>query len=49
MGSVAVEAELLDSQSGEVLAAMIDSKMGKKYKLLKSTSKWGHIIDLFNK
>jgi len=48
-GSVAVEAELRDSQSGEVLAAMIDSKMGKKYKLMKSTSKWGHIIDIFNK
>jgi len=29
MGSVAVEAELLDSQSGEVLAAMIDEKMEK--------------------
>ncbi|NIS83377.1 MAG: DUF3313 family protein [Anaerolineales bacterium] len=49
MGSVAVEAELLDSQSGEVLAAMIDEKMGKKYKVLKSTSKWGHVIDIFNK
>jgi hypothetical protein len=49
MGSVSVEAELLDSQSGEVLAAMIDEKMGEKHKLLKGTSKWGHVIDIFNK
>lgn len=49
MGSVAVEAELLDSHSGEVLAAMIDEKMGEKQKVLKSASKWGHIIDIFNK
>ena len=49
MGSVAVEAELLDSQSGEVLAAMIDDKMGQKAKIAKSTSKWGHVIDIFNR
>lgn len=49
MGSVAVEAELLDSQSGEVLAAMIDDEMGQKYKIAKSTSKWGHVIDIFNR
>jgi len=48
MGSAAVEAELLDSQSGEVLAAMIDDKMGQKYKIVKSASKWGHVIDIFN-
>ena len=49
MGSVGAEAELLDSQSGEILAAMIDEKMGEKFKVIKSASKWGHVIDIFNK
>jgi len=49
VGSVAVEAELLDSQSGDILAAMIDEKMGEKFKISKSATKWGHVIDLFNK
>ena len=49
MGSVGVEAELLDSQSGEILGAIIDHKMGKKYKVGKSATKWGHVIDMFNK
>jgi len=48
MGEVAIESELLDSQTNEILAAVIDSKTGKKYKIGKSTSKWGHAIDIFN-
>jgi len=48
MGEVAIESELLDSQTNEILAAVIDSKTGTKYKIGKSTSKWGHAIDIFN-
>lgn len=48
MGEVAIESELLDSQTNEILAAVIDSKTGAKYKVGKSTSKWGHAIDIFN-
>ena len=48
MGQVTFEGEVIDSQSGEILGAVIDSKTGKKYKIGKGTSKWGHIIDVFN-
>ena len=49
MGEVAFEGEILDSQSGEILAAVMDAESGKKYKVTKSVSKWGHTIDVFNK
>ena len=49
IGSVSVEAELVDSQSGEVLGALIDEEMGKKYKIVKGVSKWAQIYDIFNK
>jgi hypothetical protein len=45
---VAFEGELIDSQSGELLGAVVDNQMGKKYKIAKSASKWGHAIDVFN-
>ncbi len=48
MGEVSFEAELIDSQTGEVLGAEIDSKTGKKYKVAKTVTKWGHAIDVFN-
>jgi hypothetical protein len=48
MGEVSFEGEMIDSQSGEILAAVVDSETGKKYKLAKSTSKWGHAVDIFN-
>jgi hypothetical protein len=48
MGSVAIEGEVVDSRTNEVLGAVIDSKTGKKYKVAKSASKWGHAIDIFN-
>jgi len=48
MGSVSIEGEILDSQTNEVLGASIDTKMGKKYKVRKGASKWGHAIDIFN-
>jgi len=41
MGGSSFEAELVDSQTKEVLMAAIDTKTGKKYKILKSASKWG--------
>ncbi|MBW2220537.1 MAG: DUF3313 domain-containing protein [Deltaproteobacteria bacterium] len=47
MGGVSFEAELLDSQTNEVLMAVVDSKSGKKYKIRKSTSTWGHAKDIF--
>lgn len=49
IGSVSVEAELVDSQSGEVLGALVDEEMGKKYKVVKGMSKWAQIFDIFNK
>jgi hypothetical protein len=48
MGSVSIEGEILDSQTNKVLGAVIDTKMGKKYKVRKGASKWGHAIDIFN-
>ena len=48
MGEVAIEGEMIDAQTNEILGAVIDSKTGKKYKIGKSTSKWGHAIDIFN-
>jgi len=48
MGEVAIEGEVIDSQTNEILAAVIDSKSGKKYKIAKGASKWGHTIDIFN-
>ncbi len=49
IGSVGVEAELVDSQSGVVLGAMVDEEVGKKYKIVKGMSKWAQIFDIFNK
>jgi hypothetical protein len=48
MGEVTFEGEMIDSQSGEILGAVIDSETGKKYKVAKSVSKWGHAVDIFN-
>jgi len=48
MGEVSIEGEVVDSRTNEVIGAVIDSKSGKKYKIGKSTSKWGHAVDIFN-
>lgn len=48
MGEVAIEGEIIDAQTNEILGAVIDSQTGTKYKIGKSTSKWGHAIDIFN-
>lgn len=46
MGEISGEAELIDSQTGEVLAMGIDTETGKKYKLVKSFTKWGQVKDI---
>lgn len=49
IGSISVEAELVDSQSNDVLAALVDEEMGKKYKVVKGMSKSAQLFDIFNK
>jgi hypothetical protein len=46
MGQVSGEAELLASQTGEILAQAIDTGTGKKYKVGKSFTKWGQVKDI---
>jgi hypothetical protein len=48
MAQVSGEAELIDSQTGEILAAAIDNKMGQKQKLGKSFTTWGQVEVIFN-
>ena len=48
MGEAAFEAELLDSQTGEQLAATVDAKTGAKYRVDKSLSKWGQVKQVFS-
>ena len=40
---------MIDSKSGKILAAAMDAESGKKYKVRKGVTKWGHTIDVFNK
>lgn len=47
VGRASIEMEVLDSMSGEVLAAAIDSKAGAKYDLRGGTTKWGHVKQAF--
>jgi hypothetical protein len=47
MGEAAGEAEVVDSQTGEVLAAGIDEKAtGKKYRIDKTITKWGQVEEV---
>ena len=46
MGGVSFEAEVLDSQTQEVLIAAVNSKTGKKYKIGKSFTKWGQVKEI---
>jgi hypothetical protein len=48
VGEATLEAEFLDSQSSERVAAVIDKKSGEKYKVVKGMRKWGHAEDAFN-
>jgi len=43
VGKVTAEMEVLDSSTNEVLAAAVDFKAGKKYRVDKALSEWGHI------
>lgn len=48
VGSVAIEGEIVDSASGEVMAAFMTSKSGRRYfSGLKSYEKWGDIDAAF--
>ncbi len=47
MGQISGEAELVDSRTGEILAAAIDNKMGQKHKLGKTFTKWGQVEAIF--
>jgi len=47
MGEAGGEAELLDSQTGEVLGAGIDTRAtGKKYRIDQNITKWGQVEDI---
>lgn len=48
VGGASMEAEFLDSQTNERVAAVIDKRMAGKYKVIKGMSKWGHAEDAFN-
>jgi len=47
MGGVSFEGELLNSQTNEVLMAIVTSETGKKYKIGKSVTKWGQVKEIF--
>lgn len=47
VGQVAIEAELLDSVSGERLIAIVDRKVGTKFQLSEGTTTWGHVAKAF--
>jgi hypothetical protein len=48
VGESSMEAEFLDSQTNERVAAAIDRKAAGKYQIVKGMSKWGHAEDAFN-
>ena len=43
VGQVAIEAELLDSQTGERLLAIVDRKAGGKFRLKEGMTTWGQV------
>jgi len=47
VGEASMEAEFLDSQTNERIAAAIDRKAAGKYKIVKGMTKWGHAKDAF--
>jgi hypothetical protein len=47
VGAASMEAEFLDSQTNERIAAVIDTKSAEKYKVIKGMKKWGHAKDAF--
>lgn len=47
MGEAAMEGELRDSSSGELVAAIVDRKIGSLLSTSLGYTKWGHIKDAF--
>jgi hypothetical protein len=47
VGGVTMEVEILDSVTGERLAAGVDSRSGQKYKVTKGVTKWGLVEEIF--
>ncbi len=47
VGQVAIEAEVLDSQTGVRLMALVDRKAGDKFSLKRGTTTWGHVTKAF--
>lgn len=47
LGGATMEAKLIDSQTGELVAALMASSKGKKYNFASGLSKWGHTKALF--
>jgi len=47
IGGAALEAEIVDSQTGERLLAIVDTRKGKRRKYTKGWTKFGHTKDIF--
>lgn len=47
VGEVAIEAELVDSQTDLRLMALVDRKAGDKFHLKEGTTTWGHVAKAF--
>lgn len=47
MGEAAMEGELRDSASGEMVAAMVDRRIGSVFSSSLGYTKWGHVKDAF--
>ena len=47
VGEVAIEAEVLDSQTGERLLGLVDRKAGDKFGLREGSTTWGHVAQAF--
>ncbi len=48
VGGASMEIDLLDSQTGERIAAAIDTKMAEEYEVVKGLKKWGHAENTFD-
>lgn len=48
IGSASMEAELLDSMTGERLAAAVVHRVGKKTEVMKGMETWGHVKKAFS-
>jgi len=47
MGEAAMEGEIRDSETGELLAAIVDRKIGTLFSPSLGYTKWGHVKDAF--